>query len=97
MQVAFKDIDLMLLPAGEPAKTLQPQPPESLFTKVGYTTAFNVGGNPALALCMGYSPEGMPLGLQIAGRLWEEDKVLRAGHAYEQATPWRQRRPALVS
>jgi len=97
MQTAFKDVDLMVLPAGEPAKTLEPQPPESLFTKIGYTTAFNVGGNPALAMCMGFSPDGMPLGLQIAGRLWDETTVLRAGHAYERATPWRDRRPALVA
>jgi aspartyl-tRNA(Asn)/glutamyl-tRNA(Gln) amidotransferase subunit A len=97
MQAAFKEVDLMMLPAGEPAKKLEPQPPESLFTKVGYTTAFNVGGNPALAMCMGFSPDGMPLGLQIAGRLWDETTVLRAGHAYERATPWRDKRPALVA
>jgi aspartyl-tRNA(Asn)/glutamyl-tRNA(Gln) amidotransferase subunit A len=96
MQAVFRTVDVMLLPAGEPAKTLQPQPPESLFTKVGYTTAFNVGGNPALALCMGFTEDGMPLSLQIVGRLFEEATVLRAGDAYERATPWRQRRPALV-
>jgi len=97
MQSVFAEVDLMMLPAGEPAKKLEPQPPESLFTKVGYTTAFNVGGNPALAMCMGFSPEGMPLSLQIVGRLFDEATVLRAGHAYERATPWRDRRPALVS
>jgi aspartyl-tRNA(Asn)/glutamyl-tRNA(Gln) amidotransferase subunit A len=97
MQAVFREVDLMMLPAGEPAKALQPQPPESLFTRVGYTAAFNVGGNPALALCMGYAPDGMPLSLQIVGRLFDEATVLRAGDAYERATPWRQRRPALVS
>jgi len=97
MQAAFREVDLMMLPAGEPAKTLQPQPPESLFTRVGYTTAFNVGGNPALALCMGYAPDGMPLSLQIVGRLFDEATVLRAGDAYERVTPWRERRPALVA
>jgi aspartyl-tRNA(Asn)/glutamyl-tRNA(Gln) amidotransferase subunit A len=86
-----------MLPTGEPAKKLQPVPPETLFTKGSYTTAFNVGGNPALALCMGFTPEGMPLSLQIVGRLFDEATVLRAGDAYERATPWRQRRPALVS
>ena len=48
-------------------------------------------------MCMGFSPDGMPLGLQIAGRLWDETTVLRAGHAYERATPWRDKRPALVA
>ncbi|MCO6416793.1 amidase [Siccirubricoccus sp. KC 17139] len=97
MQAVFTEVDLMMLPAGEPAKKLQPQPPDSLFTKVGYTTAFNVSGNPALALCMGFDTEGMPFSLQIVGRLFDEATVLRAGDAYEKATPWRQKRPALVS
>ena len=97
MQAAFRGVDLMMLPSGEPAKTLQPQPHESLFTKVGYTTAFNVGGNPALSLCMGFNDEGMPFSLQIVGRLFDEATVLRAGHAYERATPWRARRPALTA
>ncbi|WP_187830370.1 amidase [Siccirubricoccus phaeus] len=97
MQATFAEVDLMMLPAGEPAKKLQPQPPESLFTKVGYTTAFNVGGNPALALCMGFNEEGMPFSLQIVGKLFDEATVLKAGDAYEKATPWRERRPALVA
>lgn len=97
MQAALREVDVIMLPAGEPARTLQPQPPDSLFTKRGYTTAFNVGGNPALALCMGFTPEGMPLSLQIAGRLFDEATVLRAGDAYERATPWRDRRPALTA
>ncbi|MFC7539374.1 amidase [Siccirubricoccus deserti] len=95
MQAVFAEVDLIMLPSGEPAKTLQPQPPESLFTRIGYTTAFNVGGNPALSLCMGFNEEGMPFS-QIAGRLFDEATVLRAGDAYERVTPWRDRRPALV-
>jgi aspartyl-tRNA(Asn)/glutamyl-tRNA(Gln) amidotransferase subunit A len=97
MQVVLHEVDLLMLPTGEPAKKLQPQPPESLFTKRGYTTAFNVGGNPALALCMGFNEKGMPFSLQIVGRLFDEATVLRAGDAYERVTPWRQRRPALVT
>jgi aspartyl-tRNA(Asn)/glutamyl-tRNA(Gln) amidotransferase subunit A len=97
MQAVMGEVDLLMLPAGEPAKALKPQPPESLFTRMGYTTAFNVGGNPALALCMGFASDGMPLSLQIVGRLFDEATVLRAGDAYERATSWRQRRPALVA
>jgi aspartyl-tRNA(Asn)/glutamyl-tRNA(Gln) amidotransferase subunit A len=96
MQAALREVDLIMLPAGEPAKALKPQPPEGLFTRMGYTTAFNVGGNPALALCMGFAPDGMPLSLQVAGRLFDEATVLRAGDAYERATSWRQRRPTIV-
>ncbi len=60
-----------------------------------YTTAFNVGGNPALSVCSGFSKDGLPFSLQIVGKLFDEATVLRAGDAYEKATPWRGRRPAL--
>lgn len=97
MQAVLREVDVLMLPTGEPAKTLQPQPPDSLFINRNITAPFNVSGNPALALCMGYTEDGMPLSLQIVGRLFDEATVLRAGDAYERATPWRQRRPALVS
>jgi aspartyl-tRNA(Asn)/glutamyl-tRNA(Gln) amidotransferase subunit A len=54
---------------------------------------FNLTGLPALALPCGFSSAGLPLSLQLAGRPFDESTVLRAGHAYEQATPWHTRRP----
>ncbi len=68
---------------------------EQFWQRASFTTPFNVSGGPALSLCMGFSPAGLPLGMQIAGRPFDEATVLRIGHAYEQATPWRSRRPAL--
>jgi aspartyl-tRNA(Asn)/glutamyl-tRNA(Gln) amidotransferase subunit A len=56
---------------------------------------FNLAGAPALSLCCGFSGDGLPLGLQIAGAPFADATVLRIGQAYEQATPWRERRPAL--
>ena len=95
MQQIFTTIDLMMLPTGEPAGKLEPVPHYALFNDPSYTTAFNVSGNPALSVCSGYAANGMPQSLQIVGRLFEDATVLRAGHAYEKATPWRNRRPAL--
>ena len=95
MQQIFTTIDLMMLPTGEPAGKLEPVPHYTLFTDPSYTTAFNVSGNPALSVCSGYAANGMPQSLQIAGRLFEDATVLRPGHAYEMATSWRDRRPAL--
>ncbi|MEJ1974814.1 MAG: hypothetical protein WDN49_00990 [Acetobacteraceae bacterium] len=60
MQAVFADVDLMMLPTTEPAGRLEPQPPETLFTKRSYMTAFNVGGNPALSLCSGFAANGLP-------------------------------------
>jgi aspartyl-tRNA(Asn)/glutamyl-tRNA(Gln) amidotransferase subunit A len=48
-----------------------------------------------LSVCSGYAANGMPQSLQIVGRLFDDATVLRAGHAYEKATSWCNRRPAL--
>jgi aspartyl-tRNA(Asn)/glutamyl-tRNA(Gln) amidotransferase subunit A len=57
---------------------------------------FNVTGQPSLAVRCGFSAAGLPLSLQIAGRPFDEASVLRVGHAYEQATEWHRRRPAMT-
>jgi aspartyl-tRNA(Asn)/glutamyl-tRNA(Gln) amidotransferase subunit A len=97
MQAVMAGVDVIMLPTAEPAKRLEPIPPQSLFTRTSYMTAFNVGGNPALSICCGFNDAGLPFSLQIVGRLFDEQTVLRAGDAYERATPWRERRPALVT
>jgi len=55
----------------------------------------NLAGVPALALPCGFSAAGLPLGLQIMGRHFDETTVYRVGAAYEQATDWHTRRPAV--
>ena len=60
-----------------------------------YMRPFNLTGQPALSLCNGFDDTGLPLSLQIVRRHFDEATVLRIGHAYERATPWRERRPPL--
>ena len=60
-----------------------------------YTRPFNLNGFPAVTVPCGFSDNGLPIGLQLAGRPFDEETVLRAGHAYEQATEWHTRRPPL--
>ena len=60
-----------------------------------YTRAFNLTGLPAISVPCGFSSEGLPIGLQLVGRAWNETTVLRAAYAYETATEWTQRRPSL--
>ena len=56
---------------------------------------FNVTGQPALTVCCGFGADGYPLAFQLAGRPFDDATVLRAGAAYERATPWRDKRPSL--
>jgi aspartyl-tRNA(Asn)/glutamyl-tRNA(Gln) amidotransferase subunit A len=97
MQSVMATVDVLMLPTQEPAAKLEPIDPSTLFTKPSFTTAFNVGGNPALSLCCGFADNGMPFSLQIVGKLLDDANVLRVGDAYEKATPWRDRRPSLVA
>lgn len=66
-----------------------------LFAMIRCTAPFNATGLPALSLPCGFTRAGLPVGLQIAGRPFDEATVLRAGHAYEQATAWHTRKPRL--
>jgi aspartyl-tRNA(Asn)/glutamyl-tRNA(Gln) amidotransferase subunit A len=58
-----------------------------------YTRPFNITGSPTISIPCGFSDAGLPIGLQLAGRPFEELTVLQAAYAYEQATEWHLRRP----
>ena len=60
-----------------------------------FTRPFNLNGFPAITVPCGFSEDGLPVGLQLAGRPLEEETLLRAAHAYEQSTEWHLRRPPL--
>jgi aspartyl-tRNA(Asn)/glutamyl-tRNA(Gln) amidotransferase subunit A len=94
-QDALAKVDVIMLPTAEPAGRLQPVHPVSTFTQPSYTSPFSVAGNAALSVCSSFDEAGLPFSLQIVGKLFDEATVLRAGDAYERATPWRQRWPAL--
>ena len=60
-----------------------------------YTRPYNLTGFPAISVPCGFSEAGLPMALQLAGRPFDELTVLRAAHAYEQATEWHSRRPPI--
>ena len=60
-----------------------------------FTISANLAGLPAIALPCGFSQTGLPIGLHLIGRPFEEETLLRGAHAYEQATAWRAKRPAV--
>jgi aspartyl-tRNA(Asn)/glutamyl-tRNA(Gln) amidotransferase subunit A len=65
------------------------------FTRHNATMPFSVSGHPAMSICTGFDAAGLPTNAQIIGRYFDEATVLRVAHAYESATPWRDRRPEI--
>ena len=96
MAPIYEKYDLLVTPtAPGPAPRLGTWRTISFWQNSSLTTPFNVTAGPALAQCMGFTPAGLPLSLQLVGRPFDEATVLRAAHAYETATNWRNRRPSL--
>lgn len=60
-----------------------------------HTKAFNFAGSPTLSVPCGFSSDGMPFSVQFVGRPLSEAVLCRAGHAYEQATAWHTKHPAI--
>ncbi|MBV9521669.1 MAG: amidase, partial [Alphaproteobacteria bacterium] len=96
MEAAMSDLDVIVTAAtpGD-APALDDAPSFASFQRP-MTMPFNVTGRPVLATRCGFSEKGLPLSLQIVGKPFEEAMVLRVGHAYERATDWHLRRPALA-
>jgi aspartyl-tRNA(Asn)/glutamyl-tRNA(Gln) amidotransferase subunit A len=95
----FRQFDALLAPCClAPAARLADFPadwPPPAAATATQTIPFNVTGNPVLALPTGKSHMGLPLGMQIAGRIFEERTILRIGAAYEAATQHNATRPSL--
>jgi len=97
-EAAFREVDLMVTPVTPtPAFKLgeKIEDPLQMYLSDVYTISVNLAGNPAISVPCGFSKAGLPIGLQIIGRPFEEETVLRAAHAYEQATTWRSKRPTI--
>jgi amidase len=64
---------------------------------VPYTQLANMTGRPAISLPLHWTPDGLPMGVQLIGRLRSEELLLRLARQLEIAAPWAQRRPALAT
>ena len=89
-------IDLLALPTFPyPARTFEEDLNTPAWARTSFTRPFNITGMPAISLPCGFSSTNLPIGLQLAGRPFEDALVLRAAYAYEQATDWHTRWPRL--
>jgi len=93
---AMADLDLVMTAAApSEAPPIDAVPKFGTLALPSLTMPFNVTGSPAMSVCCGYTGTGLPLSFQIVGKRFADATVLRAAHAYEQATEWRNRRPQL--
>ncbi|MGH7068833.1 MAG: amidase [Acetobacteraceae bacterium] len=94
---ALREVDLLLCPiTPAEAPLIASTTKMGTFERPSFAMPFNVTGAPALGLRAGFARSGLPIGVQIAGRPFEDALVLRAGHQYERATGPTQRRPDLA-
>ncbi|HTL61971.1 MAG TPA: Asp-tRNA(Asn)/Glu-tRNA(Gln) amidotransferase subunit GatA [Nitrospira sp.] len=95
-QAAFNDVDLIVTPVTPtPAFKLgeKSEDPLQMYLSDIYTISVNLAGLPAISVPCGLSKAGLPIGLQLIGRAFEEETLLRAAHAYEQSTQWHMKKP----
>jgi aspartyl-tRNA(Asn)/glutamyl-tRNA(Gln) amidotransferase subunit A len=62
---------------------------------LGFTLPFNLTGQPAASVPIGFGDDNLPIGLQLVGRRFGEATLLRLASAYEAAYPWAERRPGM--
>ncbi|WP_407178665.1 amidase [Bradyrhizobium sp. STM 3562] len=95
----FSEIDLLLIPTQPLADFTIAQEKELFATAEGlagflrFTTPFDMSGSPTITLPGGFTAKGLPLSFQLVGRHLDEALLVRAGHAYQQATDWHCKHP----
>lgn len=91
METLMADVDVILTPTvsgGALPVEVYAAAPRSPFTRF-----FNLTGQPSISLPCGFDANGMPLGLMVSGRRFDDATVLKVAAAYERSTPWHERRP----
>lgn len=96
---AFEQVDVIAAPVSP--TTAFPigervSDPLSMYLADVFTLAVNLAGVCGVSVPCGFDEQGLPIGLQLIGPALGEAAILRAAYAYEQATPWHERKPALA-
>lgn len=95
---ALADVDVLITPTMlNTAPAFAGYDPDGMRRQPSYTGIWNLTGLPALSVCCGFAADGLPIGLQIVGRAFDEPTVLKIGDAYQQLTDWHTRSPELAS
>ncbi len=95
---AFKEVDVILSPTSPtPAFKIgeKSNDPLAMYLSDIYTIPANLAGIPAISVPCGFTGSGLPIGLQLMGRAFEEETILRMAHQYEQQTKFYEKKPTL--
>lgn len=99
---ALKQVDVLVMPTSSiPASPIPTQAGINSKQEVldgysgrrSFTAPFNLASVPALSVGCGFTSQDLPVGLQVAGKPFDEATLFRVAHAYQQATDWHTRRP----
>jgi aspartyl-tRNA(Asn)/glutamyl-tRNA(Gln) amidotransferase subunit A len=92
----FSRVDVFAVSgAPRPPETFANIDPNEQNLRPNFTNPFNLTGLPAISVPSGFTEENLPAGLQLVAPPFEETTALRVAYAYEQATEWYMRKPAL--
>jgi aspartyl-tRNA(Asn)/glutamyl-tRNA(Gln) amidotransferase subunit A len=96
---AFEKVDIILTPTS-PTTAFRVgekmEDPLTMYLSDIFTISCNLAGIPGMSICCGFDSNGLPVGLQILGRTFEEETILKIGYVYEQETKWYQKIPPIV-
>jgi aspartyl-tRNA(Asn)/glutamyl-tRNA(Gln) amidotransferase subunit A len=98
LKAAMAALDVVLT-AAQPSEApkIDEVPEWDIGQKPSFTMPFNVAGYPAMSICSGFGEGGLPVAIQLVGKPFQEATVFRVADAFEKATAFRDRRPALLS
>jgi len=97
-EAAFEKVDTVLMPTSPtPAFKVGEisDDPLQMYLMDVFTVTLNMAGLPGIALPCGFSREGLPVGMQFIGKVFDEETILRAAHAFEQNTEFHKKKPNL--
>jgi aspartyl-tRNA(Asn)/glutamyl-tRNA(Gln) amidotransferase subunit A len=95
---AFKSVDVIATPTAPTAAFKigeKSADPLQMYLSDIFTISVNLAGIPGISIPCGFTGANLPIGLQILGKHFDEEAVLRAAYAYEQATEWHKKRAKL--
>jgi aspartyl-tRNA(Asn)/glutamyl-tRNA(Gln) amidotransferase subunit A len=97
-ELLFESYDALILPTTPiPAPVLEGENAvERARLLTRFTAPFNLTHLPALSVPCGFTKDGLPIGLQVVSRAWNESGVLRIGYTYQEATDWHKTKPQIA-